>query len=80
MASSSCAYRHMGIPHIKLAWNSGPGSSKLTTSLVNVSVKFQTLMCEIRQYFLLKKCESFAVQKLLSVFQPKISVYLVIKS
>ena len=36
---------------------SGPGCSKLTTSLVNVSLKFQTLISEIFQYFLLKKCE-----------------------
>ena len=35
----------------------GPGCSKLTTSLVNVSLKFQTLISEISQYFLLKKCE-----------------------
>ena len=28
-----------------------PGCSKLTTSLVNVSLKFQTLISEIRQYF-----------------------------
>ena len=34
---------------------SGPGCSKLTTSLVNVSLKFQTLISEICQYFLLKK-------------------------
>ena len=54
---------------------SGPGCSKLMTSLVNVSLKFQTLISEIRHYFLLKKCE-----KLLSFFQQKISVYLVIKS
>ena len=31
----------------------GPGCSKLTTSLVNVSLKFQTLISQIRQYFLL---------------------------
>ena len=42
----------------------GPGCSKLTTSLVNVSLKFQTLIAEICQYVLLKKCEK--VQKLLS--------------
>ena len=30
---------------------SGPGCSKLTTSLVNVSLKFQTLISEISQYF-----------------------------
>ena len=35
----------------------GPGCSKLTTSLVNVSLKFQTLISNICQYFLLKKCE-----------------------
>ena len=34
----------------------GSGCSKLTTSLVNVSLKFQTLISQIHQYFLLKKC------------------------
>ena len=57
---------------------SGPGCSKLTTSLVNVSFKFQTLISNICQYFLLKKCMKL-LQKLLSFFQQKISVYLVIK-
>ena len=33
------------------------GCSKLTTSLVNVSLKFQIVISQIRQYFLLKKCE-----------------------
>ena len=28
-----------------------PGRSKLTTSLVNVSLKFHTLISDIRQYF-----------------------------
>ena len=51
----------------------GPGCSKLTT-LVNISLKFQMLIFEIQQNFLLKKCEN-----LLSFFQQKISVYLVIK-
>ena len=32
--------------------SSGPGCSKLTTSLVNVSLKFQTLISQICQYFL----------------------------
>ena len=51
----------------------GPGYSKLTTSLVNVSVKFQTLMSQICQYFLLKKCEKlFAKASLISSI--KISV------
>ena len=46
----------------------GPGCSKLTTSLVNISLKFQTLISNICQYFLLKKCE-----KLLSFFNKNIS-------
>ena len=47
--------------------------SKLTTSLINVSLKFQTLIIsEICQYFLLKKCEkAFALQKHLSFLQQK---------
>ena len=56
----------------------GPGCSKLTTSLVNVSLKFQTLISEIRHYFLLKKCEKSAKASHI-FFQKKISVYLVIK-
>ena len=44
--------------------------SKLTTSLVNVSLKFQMLISEICQYFLVKKCEK------LLIFSPKnISVH-----
>ena len=35
----------------------GPGCSKLTTLLVNVSLKFQTLISQICHYFLLKKIE-----------------------
>ena len=34
---------------------SGSGCSKLTTSLVKVSLKFQTLISKIHPYFLLKK-------------------------
>ena len=45
---------HHRLPHIK---SSGPGCSKLTTLLGNVSLKFQTLLSDIHQYFLLKKCE-----------------------
>ena len=33
----------------------GPGCSKLTTLLVKVPLKFQTLISQICQYFLLKK-------------------------
>ena len=42
-------------PHIHYA-KSGPSCSKLTTSLVNVSIKFQILILQIHCYFLLKKC------------------------
>ena len=56
---------------LPLIYSSGPGCSKLTTSLVNDSLKFQTLISQICQYFLL--------QKLLLFFQQKISVYLIIK-
>ena len=53
---------------------SGPGCSKLTTSLVNTSLKFQTLISQIRQYFLLKKCEKLA--KASHIFSTKnISVF-----
>ena len=58
----------------KKIYRPGPDCSKLKTSLVNISLKFHMLISEICQYFLLKKCE------LLSFFQLKISVYLVIKS
>ena len=51
------------ISHVGMADNSeilsasGSSCSKLTMSLVNVSLKFQMLISEIHQYFLLKKCE-----------------------
>ena len=50
---------------------SGHGCSKLTTSLVNVSLKFQTLISNIRQYFLLKKIEKL-FQTNISEFSNKI--------
>ena len=54
----------------------GPGCSKLTTSLVNVSLKFQTLISKICQYFLLKKCEKLLHCKSFSHFSTKnISVF-----
>ena len=64
-----------------LGKQSGSGCSNLTTLLANVSLKFQTSKTEICQYFLSKKCEKLLQgrQKLLSFFQQKISVYLVIK-
>ena len=65
------SFRYVYNEMIALALESpGPGCSKLTTSLVNVSLKFQTLISEIWQYFLLKKCEKL-LQKLLSFFQQK---------
>ena len=51
---------------------SGPGCSKLMGWLVNVPLKFQTLISNICEYFLLNK--------LLSFVQQKLSVHLVIKS
>ena len=65
--------------HCHFPFSSGSSCSKLTMSLVNVSLKFQMLISENCQNFLLKKCEKL-LQKLLSFFQQKISVYLVIKS
>ena len=62
-----------GILQISL---SGPGCSKLTTSLVNVSLKFQMLISEICQYFLLKKCEKLLQCKSFShFFNKNISVF-----
>ena len=61
-SSSLCTYylgffvRHIFVellPH--LYKSTGPGCSKLTTSLVNVSLKFQKSKTKICQYFLLKK-------------------------
>ena len=45
-----------------------PGCSKLTTSLVNETLKFQTLISQICQYFLLKKCEKLLQCKSFSHF------------
>ena len=57
--------------------SSGHGCSKLTTSLVNVSLKFQTLISRICQYFLLKKnVKSFCTAKASLIFSAKnISVF-----
>ena len=59
---------------------SGPSCSKLTTSLVNVSLKFQTIISQICQYFLLKKCEKLLHCKSFSHFFNKKYLHLVIKS
>ena len=42
----------------ELHWSSGPSCSKLTMSLVKVSLKFKTLILQIHCYFMLKKCEN----------------------
>ena len=56
--------------------NSWPDCSKLTMSLVNISLKFQTLISEICQYFLLKKCEKLLHCKSFShFFNKNISVF-----
>ena len=47
---------------------SGPGCSKLTTSLVNETLKFQTLISQTCQYFLMKKCEKLLQCKSFSHF------------
>ena len=49
-------------------YTAGPGCSKLTTSLVNETLKFQTLISQIFQYFLLKKCEKLLQCKSFSHF------------
>ena len=56
---------------------SGPSCSKLTTSLVNVWLKFQTLISHICQYFLSKKFEKLLQCKRLSHFSTEnITVFL----
>ena len=53
-------------------YTSGPGCSKLTMSFVNVFLKFQTLISEICQYFLLKKLLTFFPITNISVFDYKV--------
>ena len=50
---------------------SGPSCSKLTTSLVNVLLEFQTLILQIHCYFLLKKCENLCTAKDSHIFSTK---------
>ena len=58
---------------------SGPSCSKLTTLLVNFSLKFQTLVSEIHQYFLLKKCENAKAFLIFSTKNIRVFGYKVIK-
>ena len=62
-------------------WNqTGHGCSKLTMLLVNVLLQFQTLISQtcgplfLPIFFVEKMSEAFAMQKLLSFVQQKISV------
>ena len=64
---------------------SGPSCSKLTTSLANVSLKFQTLVLQIHCYFLLKKNVRMILVRILCsakdshiFFQQKITEYLLL--
>ena len=47
------------------------GFLKLTTSLVNVSLKFKTLILQIHCYFLLEKCENLLQCKDSHIFPTK---------
>ena len=49
----------------------GAGCSKLTTSLVNVSLKFKTLILQIHCYFLLKNVRIFCSAKDSHIFPTK---------
>ena len=59
-----------GVPQQEVSFfvNPGSGCSKLTTLLVNISLKFQTLISNIHQYFLLKTCEKLLQCKSFSHF------------
>ena len=53
----------------------------IVSSRVNLSLKFQTLVSQICQYFCRKNLRSFCSAKAFFLFfQQKISVYLVIRS
>ena len=63
--------------HMSLKWASGPGCSKLTMSLVNISLKFKMFISEIRQYFLLKFALHFSTKNI-SVFGCKVVKHLTV--
>ena len=52
-------------------WHLGPGCSKLTSSLVNDTLKFQTLISQIRQHFCRKNVRSFCSAKAFLIFSTK---------
>ena len=62
-----------------LIWLSGPSCSKLTTSLVNVSLNFQKLISETCRYCWLRKCEQASLifsTKNFNVFGYKVAKHL----
>ena len=62
-----------------IATTTGPSCSKLTMSLVNDSLKFQMAVLQIQLLFFVEKMsESSAVQRILTFFQQKIIVYLLL--
>ena len=61
--------------HLGVKISTGVGGSKLMTSLVNVTLIFQTLIIEIRHHFLLKKCLFFSTKNI-SVFGYKVVKHL----
>ena len=74
LCNSSCSFQWILMKPSRYC--SGPGCSKLTMSLVNVSLKFQMLISNIRQYFLLKNVRSFCSAKASLIFSTKnISVF-----
>ena len=62
-----------------LNYSSGPSGSKQMTSLVNVLLKFQTYISQIRQYFLLKKCEKLLQSLIFSTKNFSVFGYKVVK-
>ena len=80
LAKSANVWQAIHTVNLKLVFNSfkyrfevqtyisGSSCSKLTTSLVNETLKFQTLISQICQYFLLKKCEKLLQCKSFSHF------------
>ena len=56
----------------------GPSCSKLTMSLVNDSLKFTSRYANMLKFFADKMWVAFAVQKLLTFFQQKISEYCIL--
>ena len=70
----SCCQQYTENQHAKYqltTYQPGSGYSKLTASLVNVSLKFQMLISEIRQNFCWKNVWSFCTAKASPIFRQK---------